>query len=451
MLTNFSQKSLIILRLCNELLRRLSRAEDTGFCGQVFIYLFQSFPLGDKSSTNLRGEYHVDNKTIFEPKYPTKDEDQMVIEEDASLESKKTTEAVPTQGRHQGFGDIKTEGGKLDKDAAPDLGRLYPIFWSLQSIFSDPTTLFKADVLTNFKTSLDMTLQKFAEAQKIMDSKGQAKVNEDTRRGIKRKLADDDELFNPKYLTSPDLFELEVNDLTFRRHILVQALILIDFLLSLTAQAKMKLSDIPSQNKSVLYSYVLSPAEAEWAQKVKARLTAQLQNSPDGKFYHRMVDTILTRDKNWVRWKLASCPTFELPSLSADSFTSACEQAKYTVCKERKIRPDVMGAVSLSHLTSATDAAEVGLSKLRNPERTRIPTIESLSKDIEGEKLDLDFVAEDDHETRDLTQETILSLKWRALRLASKNRMGRFDALDEAQGLDPVLDKPEMLEAEMAD
>src|SRR5277367_4197746 len=63
---HFKQKQLIILRCCNELLRRLSRAEDIVFCGRVFIFLFQSFPLGDKSSVNLRGEYHVDNLTVYD-------------------------------------------------------------------------------------------------------------------------------------------------------------------------------------------------------------------------------------------------------------------------------------------------------------------------------------------------------------------------------------------------
>ncbi|GJC86800.1 THO complex subunit 1 [Colletotrichum liriopes] len=63
---HFKQKQLVILRSCNELLRRLSRAEDTAFCGRVFIFMFQSFPLGDKSSVNLRGEYHVENVTVFD-------------------------------------------------------------------------------------------------------------------------------------------------------------------------------------------------------------------------------------------------------------------------------------------------------------------------------------------------------------------------------------------------
>lgn len=47
-----------------------------------------------------------------------------------------------------------------------------------------------------------------------------------------------------------------MNDIAFRRHILVQALILLDFVLSLTPKAKAKLADLT--NKSVLYSHVLN-------------------------------------------------------------------------------------------------------------------------------------------------------------------------------------------------
>ena len=54
---NFASKNLVILRSCNELLKRLSRAEDTAFCGRVFIFMFQSFPLGDKSDMDTSGAH----------------------------------------------------------------------------------------------------------------------------------------------------------------------------------------------------------------------------------------------------------------------------------------------------------------------------------------------------------------------------------------------------------
>lgn len=57
--------------------------------------------------------------------------------------------------------------------------------------------------------------------------------------------------------------EQQLSDLAFQRHILVQGLILIDFLLSLTEKAKKKWADVEktnpkSANKGLLYAFTLS-------------------------------------------------------------------------------------------------------------------------------------------------------------------------------------------------
>ena len=226
---HFKQKNLIILRSCNELLRRLSRAENTVFCGRVFIFLFQSFPLGDKSSVNLRGEYHVQNITSFE---------------DSEVQVQNTTSQGPeTQGKSKGDDDVAMGGGvspiagaisektaveangganetvSTDGKQTPlsqhvDYDRLYPIFWSLQTYFSNPPLLFDSDHLQKFKTGIEMTLAGFRELNKNISSPATLKALEDSRRGVKRKRGEGDEHvgsnFNPKYLTSRDLFKLEV-------------------------------------------------------------------------------------------------------------------------------------------------------------------------------------------------------------------------------------------------
>jgi len=54
----------------------------------------------------------------------------------------------------------------------------------------------------------------------------------------------------------------QVNDIAFRRHVLVQALILLDFILSLTAQARQRLLKLiqpgKAVNKAVLYQFTIS-------------------------------------------------------------------------------------------------------------------------------------------------------------------------------------------------
>lgn len=42
-------KGLVMLRMCNEMLRRLSKEKDTVFCGRILMFLANSFPLHERS------------------------------------------------------------------------------------------------------------------------------------------------------------------------------------------------------------------------------------------------------------------------------------------------------------------------------------------------------------------------------------------------------------------
>lgn len=215
---HFSQKNLIILRSCNELLRRLSRAEDTAFCGRVFIFMFQSFPLGDKSSVNLRGEYHTENVTTFD-KLPAKDSEpeRMDVDSDASkvapTTSNSTTNDVTNAGKPVEESSSGSKGVTFSKAEPMDADELYPIFWSLQESFNQPKKLFNATHFGGFRAGLEATMTMFKSVQTEMNGRP-VKVAEEGKRGTKRKRSQgDDDLanaFNPKYLTSRDLFELEV-------------------------------------------------------------------------------------------------------------------------------------------------------------------------------------------------------------------------------------------------
>lgn len=211
---NLNSKKLVILRSCNDLLRRLSRAEDTAFCGRVFIFMFQCFPLGDRSSVNLRGEYHVENVTSFEdtPTLPDDSSDKMVVDtetesaKDGKDESKSTTKAVSFDAKN-----------KPAPEKPLDTNALYPIFWSLQHYFSQPTTLFDSAQLIKFKTGLEATMTAFETVDKLQRS---TKGSDESKITQKRKHPEGDEDLrsstnNPKYLTSKELFELEVRFMSF--------------------------------------------------------------------------------------------------------------------------------------------------------------------------------------------------------------------------------------------
>lgn len=167
--------------------------------------MFQSFPLGDKSSVNLRGEFHVENVTTYEVTSP---ESGSKMDVDAEADSNKEQVDQNSAAGKNGLPEAK----KPDKPLSPDA--LYPLFWSLQDSFSQPKKLFDAVQFTSFRNSLEATVKAF---QTIRNDQGPrtSKSAEDAKSKLKRKRDDGDDdssanAFNPKYLTSRDLFELEV-------------------------------------------------------------------------------------------------------------------------------------------------------------------------------------------------------------------------------------------------
>ncbi|KAI4120776.1 MAG: hypothetical protein LQ338_006773 [Usnochroma carphineum] len=474
---HFKQKQLIILRACNELLRRLSRAEDTVFCGRVFIFMFQSFPLGDRSSVNLRGEYHVENVTVFD-KTPAKQDERSesameVDQEPNAMENEKSSTEPPAAPKIKVDTltpqptEAATKSVKLDNkddktqepepEPEPDTETLYPIFWSLQDIFSQPTRLFDAQTFSSLKSGLELTLRKFKAVQQHQFSRGSTSnlPSSSPSRPLKRKRSDLEQdqqqqqqpkhpklatSFNPRYLTSRDLFSLELHDPTFRRHILVQSLILLDFLLSLTPKAKRKLESKNPSNKSVLYPYTLPDDDAKWATATRAEIATYLQAGPEGKFYYRMVDTVLSRDKNWVHWKAHSCPLISLPPVPAESVLES-QKGAAKVCAPRRIRPHPMGALDLSFLANTGEEGQAqGLEALKKPERYTLPRVEDYKAPIMEDEFDMEMAKTE--EEKEAAETARASKMWRALRLASKNRLNVFDKIEDGKDLGPLFDPP---------
>ena len=54
-----------LLRMCNNLLRRLSTSRNTVLCGRIHLFLAHLLPLDEKSALNIMGAFNLDNITIF--------------------------------------------------------------------------------------------------------------------------------------------------------------------------------------------------------------------------------------------------------------------------------------------------------------------------------------------------------------------------------------------------
>ncbi|KAE9983237.1 hypothetical protein EG328_010178 [Venturia inaequalis] len=422
--THFKHRHLVVLRACNELLRRLSRAEEAVFCGRIFMFLFQGFPLGERSSVNPKGEFHKENITAYETIPLSEHQNVAQVGSQKDVEMTGMSNKLPLDAKEKTPGQTTL----LEED------ELYPIFWKLQEAFSNPPDYFFKDKRTEeFKRGLEATLDKFIAVPKV----NQAAASE-SRSGNERS-ADEMEheegagnTFNPKYLTSKELFSLELSDLAFQRHIVVQALILLDFLLSLTERAKKKLSDINPQ-KALQYEYTLSEQDTEWAEKMKRSIATYLSplRDTEGLYYHRMVNTVLSRDKNWVRWKLENCPQITREPVRSEAFAVARDGAK-SACAAKRLRPSALGSLNLDFLVDGDNNAS-GTQRLNDSARILLPDAEALVKEVEMADLDMDFAVTD--EEKQHLQESKTSKTWRALRLASKTRLSMFDQVDDGRNL----------------
>ena len=455
---HFKQKSLIILRSCNELLRRLSRAEDTVFCGRVFIFLFQSFPLGDKSSVNLRGEFHTENVTSYDeiskPNGTNDDEDTKMAEDsedptpaaETPEGTNKEEDGAASEKSGSRVPKVVVSGGDKNNSEEPmDLDALYPIFWNLQSFFSAPTKTFDAERFASFKNGLEATLKAFKNIKADIENKAPSRSSDDAHKSHKRKRPSDEAeigtSFNPKYLTSRDLFDLEVGDTAFRRHVLVQALILLDFMLSLTSTAKTRHTDLT--NKSVLYGFTLSDDDAKWVANMRRSIEGYLQGGPGGKFYYRMVDTVLSRDRNWVRWKAEGCPPIERPAITVPDYMKARTEASRTYANKR-LRPTPMGSLDLKFLSDAEALANI--ERLQESDRFAVPSADSFLMSIMDDEMDIDMAPTQDE--KDAAIRSKSSKTWRILRLAAKSKLSAFDKINDGQNLKALFEIPQEAPAE---
>lgn len=204
-----------------------------------------------------------------------------------------------------------------------------------------------------------------------------------------------------------------------------------DFLLSLSPMAKEKLSSVSVVNKSVAYlDQVLSEDDIKWANDMKSDVTEYLKSAHDGHFFYRMVETILSRDKNWVRWKIENCPPIERPAVSPQEWAKGMEEAKVNATG-KKIRPNTMHSLSLDFFKDDDD--ETAVEELKNPKRFKLPDVKSFKRGIQEADLEIEMPLTD--KSKGEAVETKASMSWRALRIASRTKLQLFDKIESYEDI----------------
>ncbi|KAF8131614.1 THO complex subunit 1 transcription elongation factor-domain-containing protein [Boletus edulis] len=327
-------KALILLRTLNDLLRRLSKTGSTTmFCGRILTFLSGVFPLGERSGVNLRGRGTVevdrgDAEMKDESLKPSLPGDKMDVDEE------------------QGTDETKKQP-KLDKD----------------------------DTFENFKQAVEKVLPVIKEATTKERAMMGNRASTNQSGPLKRKRDEPGEetntsdYFFAKFLTSPDLLNLEIADTHFRRQVIFQLVILLNHLLSFTKSAKATWAT--PRNRSLQMDFTLEPADVQWVQDTIVKATAELRSTaPNGPAFADTVNTILEREKNWVKWKNDLCAPFDREPWSAEvnGKRVGLEEATKELRSKRRQEPEEwQWSLGSQPLTEIWEMGYRDLSDIQNP------------------------------------------------------------------------------------
>nr|CAG4640713.1 EOG090X0324 [Eulimnadia texana] len=261
-----------LLRMCNDLLRRLSRSQNTIFCGRILLFLAKFFPFSERSGLNVISEFNLDNVTSF----GSEEEDL-----DVSMDEKESS-AENSQ--------------RVDYS-------LYKKFWELQDFFRNPNQCYTKIPWKKFCTFTNDVLSAFASIKldyRRRDPTESSKVEDAEKMEIAGSRIHSREHFFAKYLTNQKLLELQLGDSNFRRYILLQFLIMFQYL-----EATVKFKQVAETGRG----------SGSVVGEATNRIYRLLEDTPpDGADFVKAVQHILKREEFWNTWKNEGCPEFRPPA-----------------------------------------------------------------------------------------------------------------------------------------
>ncbi|XP_076243312.1 THO complex 1-like protein Hpr1 isoform X2 [Calliopsis andreniformis] len=383
-----------LLRMCNDLLRRLSRSQQTVFCGRILLFLAKFFPFSERSGLNIVSEFNLENHTEFGSEKLEGDDLEQITKDDDKSEAK-----VP-----------------IDYN-------LYRKFWALQDFFRNPNQLYQKMHWKVFSTHASSVLSAFSsfklEEQRSYPSSS-IKIDSSMEGSHKETP------YFAKYLTNQKLLELQLSDSNFRRYVLLQFLILFQYLNS-TVKFKAE-------------THELKPDQIDWVKATTEQVYMLLMETPpDGPTFAETVKNILKREEHWNAWKNEGCPPFKKPAL--DSATDI-EDLKKPKRPRRRIGDVIRDAQAVGkyhmgnpELTKLWNLCPNNLEACKSKDRDFLPSLETYFEEAIMQ-LDPNAMVEDEYK-----KVNDGNFGWRALRLLARRSPHFF-----VHGNYPINKLPEYLE-----
>ena len=368
----YTSGKILLLRMCNDLLRRLSSALNTVFCGRIQLFLARLFPLSEKSALNLMSHFNVDNVTTYNKSAG------------AGEEAPKAPQKMEVDG----------EGG-YELGTLTDYNLYYKL-WMLQDFFRQPTQCYIPEQWNSFTIAVQEVLQAFS-SYKLEDvaSHTSRKRKRMTEAHVGTTQYSDSHYF-AKFLTSEKLMNLQLRDSHFRRHILIQFLVLFQYLQG----------DVKFKTPTQMVTEPQSTSIKELTEQVYKLL---METPPSGAEFTEYTKQLLRREENWIIWKNDGCPSFEKSVLNRSE----------TVCYPKK--QHLGDTLQSSH---KSDLGNKELSRLWNLCPNNMTACSSASRMFvpEPEKFLQEAIEQADPEARIELEYKVLNnpnFAWQCLRLLS--------------------------------
>lgn len=167
---------------------------------------------------------------------------------------------------------------------------------------------------------------------------------------------------------------------------------------------------------------------------MKKTIAEYLKQGNEGPFFYRMVETVLSRDKNWARWKIDNCPTIAKDAVTPQEYADAKKLARKTTTSKKFNKKVPLGSFKLDFLSEGNTRG--GLDRLKDPSRYRLPEIKQFKGKIADDEFEIDLAK--DEESKNIAIESKASKSWRALRIASMTKLASFDKIDASDKIDEV-------------
>jgi len=425
----FSRGSNILLRMCNSLLRRISRSCHTELCGRVLMFLAAIFPISERSAVNLTGKIRP-TETSFENASVYADKRRVERTGGAHLDGDDDHDQQSEEGRSAAAGSgaaTAVEGEDLYNDidkgqASTGAGgeelsySAYQNFWELQSFFAGAAPSHEA--LLN---KIDLVLSLFRQVEAGSDAATRA---EDEKREQEAKLVASKTLYvqeNPssssssssstsddpraylgcKFLTSSELFALQLRDPLLRQQVCAQVLFL---------------------THSIRRISNLSAAMLKLIKHTEGRALTLIRNTPRGAHLEQVLLKILYRESFWAKWKGDGCPPFERAAVvgagvPTPASAPACAPASATASKggaKKKAAPPASYDFGKT-FEEALDSARALVAS--------VPTFEQhIERYMDAEDPDAGIDAEYHPKRED-------DYCWRARRLLAARHLSAFEAM----------------------